>query len=240
MAHQPSARRAAIPAERRHHRRGADAQRALRAARGKGVVARGGPVLGKIEEVLPGDADARRHLPVRRQDAALRGHPRERGLRLERRQARTRRSPSMPAASSRSRPISPIRCGRCSPTRSAGRRCPSRSPTGCALQEREVGPAAARRPPGRDLPARRALLHGRLSLRGPARAPDARHAADAPAGARRRAAARLRRHRLFARRLGARRSRRAVRSGRAVACRAVRRGHAGRRSRGLAGRESTC
>ena len=40
-------------------------------------------------------------------------------------------------------------------------------------------------------PARRQALHGLLSLRGPARAPDARHAADAPAGARTRPAARL-------------------------------------------------
>ncbi len=45
----------------------------------------------------------------------------------------------------------------------------------------------------RNLSARRQALHGVLSLRGPSRAPDARHAADAPAGARPRPAARLRR-----------------------------------------------
>ena len=45
--------------------------------------------------------------------------------------------------------------------------------------------AARRRSAGRDLPARRQTLSGLLSVRGPARAPDARHAAHAPAGARR-------------------------------------------------------
>ena len=44
--------------------------------------------------------------------------------------------------------------------------------------------AAGRRPAGRDLSARRQILSGLLSVRGPARAPDARHAAHAPARAR--------------------------------------------------------
>ena len=44
--------------------------------------------------------------------------------------------------------------------------------------------AEAGRSAGRDLPARRQILSGLLSVRGPARAPDARHAAHAPARAR--------------------------------------------------------
>ena len=47
-------------------------------------------------------------------------------------------------------------------------------------RSRAAGPA---RPPGRDLPARRPHLPRRLSLRGPPRAPDARHAAHPPPGA---------------------------------------------------------
>ena len=101
-----------------------------------------------------------------------------------------------------------------------------------------LGAARARRPAGRDLSARRPLLHGRLSVRGAAGAPDARHAADAPAGARGRPAARLRRHRLC--RLASGRSAtwaQMFKSRQALARRAVRRGHAGRRSRCLAGRQ---
>ena len=63
---------------------------------------------------------------------------------------------------------------------------------------------ARQRPPaGRDLSARRQEFSGRLSVRGPARAPDARHAADAQAGARPCAAARFRGERLRASRSGA-------------------------------------
>ncbi len=94
------------------------------------------------------------------------------------------------------------------------------------------GALAAPRPrpaAGGDLPARQEVLHGRLPVRGAAGASDARHAPDAAAGARRRPAARLRRDRLFHRRVGAARPRRRVRGRPAVACRALRRGHAGRR-----------
>ena len=68
--------------------------------------------------------------------------------------------------------------------------------------------AGPTRSPGRDLSARRQILSRLLSVRGPARAPDARHAADAPAGARAAAAARLRRQRICAGGLGPRRRRR--------------------------------
>ena len=94
--------------------------------------------------------------------------------------------------------------------------------------------AQARRPAGRDVSARRTVLHDRLSVRGAACAPDARHAAHTAAGAVRRAAARLRRHRLCARRLGAGRSGRDVQGRKTVSRRTLRRGHAGRRPRRLA------
>ena len=77
-------------------------------------------------------------------------------------------------------------------------------------KERSVLPGPVR-PSGRDLSASRQVLYGGLPVRGAARAPDARHASDAAAGARRRAPARLRRDRLFARGLGAARPRRALR-----------------------------
>ena len=77
-----------------------------------------------------------------------------------------------------------------------------------------AGPA---RPSGRDLSARRQALSGLLSVRRPAGAPDAGHAADAPAGARAAEAARLRRQRICAGGLGPRRRRAAHRARRAVA-----------------------
>ena len=75
-----------------------------------------------------------------------------------------------------------------------------------------------------------------LSVRRPARAPDARHAADAAARARAAEAARLRRQRICAGGLGPWRCRAPHRARRTVARRAVRRGHAGRRPRSLARR----
>ncbi len=62
--------------------------------------------------------------------------------------------------------------------------------------------AEGRRSPGRDLSARGEALSRLLSVRGPARASDARHAADAPARARAAQAPRLRRQRICARGLG--------------------------------------
>ncbi len=96
--------------------------------------------------------------------------------------------------------------------------------------------ARAKRPAGRDLPARRQILPLLLPVRGPAGAPDARHAADAAARARAAEAARLRRQRICARGLGARRRGASHRARRIVARRPVRRGHAGRRPGGLARR----
>ena len=94
-----------------------------------------------------------------------------------------------------------------------------------------AGPARAS---GRDLSARRQALPDLLSVRRPPGARDARHAADAATGARAAEAARLRRQRIRAGGLGLGRHRAAYRARRTVARRAVRRGHAGRRPRSLA------
>ena len=77
--------------------------------------------------------------------------------------------------------------------------------------------AARRRSAGRDLPARGQALSRLLSVRGPARPPDAGHVAHAPARARAAQAARLRRQRICARGLGARRSRVAHQARRSLA-----------------------
>ncbi len=85
FGHHASADRAAIPAERRHHHRAADAQGAPRPSRAPASVARRARARAD-RGIFPGAAHAGRHLPLRRPRAALRGHPRERGLRQPRRQ----------------------------------------------------------------------------------------------------------------------------------------------------------
>ena len=101
--------------------------------------------------------------------------------------------------------------------------------------QRAFFPRAGRaRAPDRNLSARRQALLRLLSLRGTARAPDARHAADAAAGARPRPAARLCRQRICARDLGRRRHLASDPARQARSRRVVRSGHAGRRSRGVA------
>ena len=93
------------------------------------------------------------------------------------------------AASFRCRRTSPSACARCWPTAHAWRGCRCRSPSGSTLAAAtaRVIPRP-RRGADRDLPARRPALSRRLPVRGPARPPDARHAADAPARPRRRRA----------------------------------------------------
>ena len=104
---------------------------------------------------------------------------------------------------------------------------------------RALGHSRARRGADRDLPARQLPLSRRLSVRGPAGASDARHAADAPPRPHRRRAARLRRQRLRHGAVGHRRHLGAHRRRQARPRRAVRRGHAGRRPRRLARRNRT-
>ena len=99
-----------------------------------------------------------------------------------------------------------------------------------------LAPAGHARAAGRDVSARREVLPRLLSVRGPPRAPDARHAADAAARARAHAPARLRGERVCARGLGPARRGVRDRARRALARCAVRPGHARRRSRSLARR----
>ena len=74
-----------------------------------------------------------------------------------------------------------------------------------AAASRALGRAGADEMLVETFPRGQQALSRLLPVRGPARAPDARHAADAPARARARRAARLRRQRICARRLGAQR-----------------------------------
>ena len=163
--------------------------RLVRARRGEAPghrrARRGGRVLGEIEEYFIETLVAGRHLRVRRRGAALRGL-RETEVYVSRANADGPEGAVLRwAASFRSRPISPSGCAACSPTRRTGRALPDqvRDWLRAAAAACRVLPRP-RRAAGRDLPARRQALPRLLSVRGPARAPDARHAADAAAGAR--------------------------------------------------------
>ena len=117
---------------------------------------------------------------------------------------RTPRCRRIGAESFRSRPILPNASANCSTTARLERAAGS----GARLAVAAAGyfPRARRaRAAGGDLSARQQALYGLLSVRGPARASDARHAADAAAGARPRPSARLRRQRICAGDLVARR-----------------------------------
>ena len=146
----------------------------------------------------------RRYLCVRRRDRALRGAGRGPGLCLPRqRQGRQGavlygRQISAVDLSGRTRPQT---AGRSPPVECA-------AGTGARLAVAAAGVfprAGGARTPDRNLSARGKTLFRLLSLRGTPRAPDARHAADAPAGARPRPAARLCRQRICAGDLGRRR-----------------------------------
>ena len=143
----------------------------------------------------------------------------------------------MPAESSRSPPTSPTASARCSPTRRPGGALPAQVAEWLTIQKRRSAAAEARPAPGRDVSARRPLLHGRLPVRGAARAPDPRHAPHPPARAGAAPPDRVRRHRLFDRHLGARRPRPRLQPRRAEPRRALRRGHARRRPRSVDGGE---
>ena len=145
LARRQSARRPAIPAERRHHRRGADAERALRRAQRQG---HGRRAAGRCSarsrnissrQLTPGDTflfagQVLRFEGIRENECFVSNAAGD----------GRRRSRPMPAASSRSRPISPSQV-----RAHAGRpgaleaRCPSRSRDWLRLQQREVGAAAA-------------------------------------------------------------------------------------------------
>ena len=154
-----------------------------------------GPRLGEVEEYFVAGAGGRRHVHLRGPDAALRRRARDdlRGLARDRRRAQgaglCRRAPAADhaAVAARARPARGPR----HMARPAGRGARLAAHPAMALAA-----AQARGPAGRDLPARQQEFPRRLLLRGPQRAPDARHAADAAHGTHRPQAARVRRHRL--------------------------------------------
>ena len=184
------ARRAPAPHEHRHHRRGAAAEGALRRPWRRQCSARSRRYF--VNGLTPW-----RHLHVRRQAAALRP-PARHVLRSGRRRRRRAEGAGLRrrAHAADDQPRRP-RARHAARSFRRGARFPRRCRNGCACSRRAHACPAAR-PAGGDVSARRPLVPGRLLLRGPQRAPDAGHAADAADGARGPAAARLRRHRLRA------------------------------------------
>ena len=159
---------------------------------------RGGPVLGEVEEWFVSTLEPGDMLHLRRPDPALRGAGCDERHRLPRwrgRAARPRLCRRPPAADA---PGWRRGCGRSCTTRRNGGCCPSPCATGCGCSASASALPEKRRAAGRDVPARRPLVHGRLLLRGAAGAPDARHAGDQADGARRLRPDRLPRHRLRA------------------------------------------
>ena len=169
-----------------------------------GAIARGGRMLGEIEEYFIEGLVARRHLRVRRRGRALRGAGRRPGLRLARQRHRRQ------GAVLHGRQVSALDLSRRAGAQIARRQtrleCPAGSGARLAVAAAGYFARSRRaRAAGGNLSARRQALSRLLSLRGTTGASDARHAPDAAAGARPRPAARLRRQRIRARRLGARR-----------------------------------
>ena len=209
----------AVPHECRHHRRTAPDEGAASSRAGAGG-GRGG---------LRAGAGAGRHVRLCRPPAALRRRQgaggdlfacdrrRSQGAGLWRRAAA---AVDLPGREGARNPAGSVEA-----SEAAGRGAGVAAHTSLPLDA-----AAGRQAAGRGLPAWRQAVPGRLLLRGPQRAPDLGHAADAAHGAYGPAAAGLRGHRLCAGPLG-------VAAGVTEAARrAVRRGHAGRRSRSVDGR----
>ncbi len=163
------------------------------------------------------DADAERHLRLRRRNPEIRGAGRGRGLCLARDRHRSQ------GAGLRRRQVSAVDLSRRPRARHPRRqqglaRAAGSSARMAGNPAMALTAAARRRSSGRDLSARRQVLSRLLSVRGPARASDARHAAHAQARARAPAPARLRRQRICAGGLGPRRPGPAHRARHAVAC----------------------
>jgi ATP-dependent Lhr-like helicase len=146
-----------------------------------GPISAAGRVLGEIEEYFF-NAQAGRHVPLRRQGRALRRHPRERGLRLR----ASGEDAKMPSYAGGKFPLSTyladqVRAMLADPDEWHA----ARAGGGLAAHPGDKSVLPPRERFCWSRPSRAAtLLHGRLSLRGAARPPDARHAADPPAGAR--------------------------------------------------------
>ena len=185
-----------------------------------------------IEQLRPGDT-----FVLRRRGAALRGHA-----------ARTRpsspaprrRDPKIPTYDGGKFPLSThladARARHAGRPARMGQAARPRWPSGWSCS------SSARSSPRRDellvetFPRGGRHYPGRLSVRGPPRAPDARHAADAPAGARRRRARSASSPTTTRWPSGASATLGAASQPGGSTSATLRRGHAGRRSRGLAGR----
>ena len=242
MAREHAAHRPALPHECRHHRRGADDEGSARPrarARRPDQQARraGGRVLGEVEEYFA-------------ETLVAAATPSSSPARCCASRASCENDVVASRASRRHRPQDPRLCRRQVPAldvpgrarpRHAGR--PPRVAPHAGRRGRMAGDAAHASPCCRGATScwsRRsragAALPRRLPVRGAAGAPDARHAADAAAGAGAAEAAGLRGDRLWHRRAGAwRHIGAAIARGRVDAGRPVLAGHAGRRPRGMAG-----
>ena len=183
LAHHPSARRPAIPAERRHHHRDAAPQCARLAQSRRGLRRARRPRARQDRGIFHRDAGARRHLPLRRPDPALRGHPRERGGRDPHR----RRHAEDPDLCRRQVPAVDLsrrrRARHARRSESDGQALPDQVSDWLRIQKtRSVLPQ-------RDqllvetFPRGSRFYMVAYPVRGPAGPPDARHAADPPAGA---------------------------------------------------------
>ena len=216
-AHRQRAGRPPVPHERRHHRRGADAEG--RAAER--------PRPGRDRGILHPRPGARRHLRLRRPHLGAGADPRHRGRgaagEIGDGQGSGLRRRQVPAHHQRRR--APAR----HPRRAAAPPAPAaRRPGMAAHPGSPFCPAAPGRAAGRDLPEERQGLDGLLPVRGAPGAPDAGHAADPSHGAGGSAADGLHVQRLRAGDLE-------PRPGRGDG-RALRRGHAGRRPGRVDGR----
>ena len=210
---------AAVPHEHRHHRRGAD---------DAGAARRGGKRLGEVEEYFVIMLTPGRHVHVRRPAAALRGHPRERGDRG--RWPRAARRAEVPAYAGGRLPLTTNLADRVrGDAGRPGELAPLPAPVREWLRLQNARSRLPRPTTCWSRPSRAAAagIPGRLLLRGPQRAPDAGHAAD-PAM-----------ERLGLRRWASSRPTTARHLGPAAVAMSptCSRGHAGRRSRGVDGRE---
>ena len=129
VGHLASRRRAAVPAEYRHHRRSADAEGACSADRARVASYAAGACSARSRSIFW--RCSARATPSSSPDRSCASRAFARTSPTPpRRSWRTRRSPPMPAESSRSPPIWRRRCAPSSPTLAAGRRCRRRCANG--------------------------------------------------------------------------------------------------------------
>ena len=169
-----------------------------------GAHARGGRMLGEIEEYFIEGLSPATPLCSAARSCAMRRWSRTRSMSP----APTTRTPKVPSYMGGKFPLSTYLAERVRELlddRRAWNALPEQVRDWLSLQQDVSRVPGRARAAGRDLSARQQALSRLLSLRGPAGAPDAGHAADAAAGAAARPAARLRRQRICAGDLGPRR-----------------------------------